>query len=299
MGARPAAAFRAAAFVLVDRGQKPAAFSLHRARIRVFGPSRARKDILRMEPISFSAPLAASLDYVEIIRHSGPAGIAVLLLLAAASVASWAIILLKIFHLRAAQKQTSAFLDAFWNSRSLEDVYEDSSAQPMSPVSQIFRAGYVELTKVTSNSNAPSPSSGAQPGTAQGTPEVRRLGDTGGLENIERALRRASVAELTRLESKTSFLATVGSASPFVGLFGTVWGIMGAFQDIYVQGNANLATVAKPISEALIATAVGLFAAIPAVVAYNFFLSKIKVLEGEMETFSSDFLNIVKRHFFK
>ena len=248
-----------------------------------------------MEPISFSAPLAASLDYVEIIRHSGPAGIAVLLLLAASSIASWAIILLKIFHLRAAQKQTSAFLDAFWNSKSLEDVYEDSAAQPMSPVSQIFRAGYVELTKVTSNSNAPAPASAAQ----QGAPEARRLGDTGGLENIERALRRASVAELTRLESKTSFLATVGSAAPFVGLFGTVWGIMGAFQDIYVQGNANLATVAKPISEALIATAVGLFAAIPAVVAYNFFLSKIKVLEGEMETFSSDFLNIVKRHFFK
>jgi len=107
------------------------------------------------------------------------------------------------------------------------------------------------------------------------------------------------VAEGTYLESKVAFLATTGSAAPFVGLFGTVWGIMRAFQDIYQQGNANLATVAKPISEALIATAVGLFAAIPAVVAYNFFLSKINVLRSEMESFSSDFLNIVKRHFFK
>ena len=244
------------------------------------------------------APLAASLDYVDIIRHSGPIGIGVLLLLVGASVASWAIIAIKHFHLRDAQRQTVRFLDFFWQSKRLEDVYEEAEKLATSPISQLFRAGYVELTKVTANSNAPAPAtSGGEPGTP--TPLPMKAADTDGLENIERALRRASVAELTYLEAKTSFLATVGSAAPFVGLFGTVWGIMGAFQDIYLQGNANLATVAKPISEALIATAVGLFAAIPAVVAYNFFLSKIKVLEGEMESFSSDFLNIVKRHFFK
>ena len=240
-----------------------------------------------------SAPLgAAGLDYFDIVLNSGPIGIGVLLLLVGASIASWAIIAIKYFHLRDAHRQTVRFLDFFWQSKRLEDVYAEAEKLSTSPISQLFRAGYVELTKVTSNSAAPTKAD-------QSAPAPGKVADTAGLVNIERALRRASVSELTYLESKVSFLATVGSAAPFVGLFGTVWGIMGAFQDIYLQGNANLATVAKPISEALIATAVGLFAAIPAVVAYNFFLSKIKVLEGEMESFSSDFLNIVKRHFFR
>ena len=232
--------------------------------------------------LQLAAPLAAGLNYLEVIRHSGPVGIFVLLLLLGASVASWAIIALKYFHVRQAQKQSVEFLDIFWQSKRLDAIYQAAEKLSVSPISQVFRAGYIELSKVTA-----------------GTPEGAERQDLGGIENIERALRRASVAELTYLESKVAFLATTGSAAPFVGLFGTVWGIMGAFQDIYLQGNANLATVAKPISEALIATAVGLFAAIPAVVAYNYFLSKIKVLESEMESFSSDFLNIVKRHFFK
>lgn len=147
-----------------------------------------------------------------------------------------------------------------------------------SPVSQVFRAGYVELAKLTGE------------GTGGKV-------DSDGLENIERALRRAATSELTHLEAQTPFLGTTAAAAPFVGLFGTVWGIMRAFNEIYVAGNANLATVAKPISEALIATAVGLFAAIPAVVAYNHFVSRIKVLDAEMANFASDFLNIVKRHF--
>jgi len=231
----------------------------------------------------FAPPLAASLDYAEIIRHSGPVGIFVLLLLLGASIASWAIIGIKYFHLRQAQRQSVDFLDTFWQSKRLDAIYQAAEKLTVSPISQVFRAGYIELSKVTAN----------------GSTEGGERYDLGGIENVERALRRASVAEVTYLESKVAFLATTGSTAPFVGLFGTVWGIMGAFQDIYLQGNANLATVAKPISEALIATAVGLLAAIPAVVAYNFFLSKIKVLESEMESFSSDFLNIVKRHFFK
>ncbi|MGI5862358.1 MAG: protein TolQ [Myxococcales bacterium] len=232
--------------------------------------------------LQLAAPLAAGLNYLEVIKHSGPIGIFVLLLLLGASVASWAIIALKYFHLRQAQKQSVEFLDIFWQSKRLDAIYQAAEKLSASPISQVFRAGYIELSKVTA-----------------GAPEGAERQDLDGIENIERALRRASVAELTYLESKVAFLATTGTTAPFVGLFGTVWGIMGAFQDIYLQGNANLATVAKPISEALIATAVGLFAAIPAVVAYNFFLSKIKVLESEMESFSSDFLNIVKRHFFK
>ncbi|HEY3449923.1 MAG TPA: protein TolQ [Myxococcales bacterium] len=232
------------------------------------------------------APFAAGLNYLEIVTHSGPIGIFVLALLLVASIASWAIILIKYLHLRQAQQQSAQFLDAFWQSKRLDAIYQAAEKLSMSPVSQVFRAGYIELSKVTSQPTSDAPS------------EVRNE-LAGGIENVERALRRAMIAEGTYLESKVAFLATTGSAAPFVGLFGTVWGIMGAFQDIYVQGNANLATVAKPISEALIATAVGLFAAIPAVIAYNFFLSKINVLRSEMESFSSDFLNIVKRHFFK
>jgi biopolymer transport protein TolQ len=148
----------------------------------------------------------------------------------------------------------------------------------------VFRAGYVELSKVT-----------AQKKDAEAGGMHDELG---GIENVERALKRAAASEVTNLEAQVPFLGTTASAAPFVGLFGTVWGIMRAFHDIYRIGNANLATVARPISEALIATAVGLFAAIPAVVAYNYFVSKIRVLDSEMTNFSNDFLNIVRRHFF-
>ena len=112
--------------------------------------------------------------------------------------------------------------------------------------------------------------------------------ELGGIENVERALKRAAASEVTHLEGQIPFLGTTASAAPFVGLFGTVWGIMRAFHEIYRMGNANLATVARPISEALIATAVGLFAAIPAVVAYNFFVSRIRVLDSEMTNFSNE-----------
>ncbi|AKU90339.1 protein TolQ [Vulgatibacter incomptus] len=224
--------------------------------------------------------LAAGIDYAEAIRAGGPVGWMVLIVLLLASGWSWAIIVRKVLQMRQAQGQSVAFLEAFWQSRRLDEIYAKADSLKDSPVSQVFRAGYVELVKLTGD------------GT---TGKV----DGDGLENIERALRRAATAELTHLERHIAFLGTTASASPFVGLFGTVWGIMRAFSEIYAAGNANLATVAKPISEALIATAVGLFAAIPAVVAYNHFVSRIKILDSEMANFASDFLNIVKRHFAK
>ena len=119
----------------------------------------------------------------------------------------------------------------------------------------------------------------------------------GDIDNIARSLRRAQQSEVTSLESMVPFLATTGSTAPFVGLFGTVWGIMNSFISIGAQKNASLDVVAPGIAEALIATAIGLVAAIPAVMAYNFFVRKISVLSGEMESFSSDMLNIVRRHF--
>jgi biopolymer transport protein TolQ len=147
----------------------------------------------------------------------------------------------------------------------------------------VFKAGYIELSKIKGSE------------TQQGD-KASWLGD---MQSIERALQRAEASETTHLESMVAFLATTGSAAPFVGLFGTVWGIMNSFRAIGEKGAANLATVAPGIAEALIATAIGLMAAIPAVVAYNYFLRRIKVLTSEMDAFSNDFLNITKRHFFK
>jgi len=224
--------------------------------------------------------LAAGIDYFDAIRSGGPVGWATLVILLFASGWSWAIIFRKLHQIRVAQRQSVVFLEAFWNSRRLDDIYAKADSLKESPVSQVFRAGYVELVKLTGEGTS---------GKVDGD----------GLENIERALRRAATSELTHLERHIPFLGTTAAASPFVGLFGTVWGIMRAFSEIYAMGNANLATVAKPISEALIATAVGLFAAIPAVVAYNHFVSRIKILDSEMANFTADFLNIVKRHFAK
>jgi biopolymer transport protein TolQ len=152
---------------------------------------------------------------------------------------------------------------------------------------EVFDAGYRELTRLLKGSGGTSKSS-----QESSPPEIK----AGGLENVGRALRKAQTQVITELESALTFLATTGSTAPFIGLFGTVWGIMGAFRNIGATGSANLATVAPGIAEALIATAVGLFAAIPAVVAYNYFLNWVKVLASEMENFSSDFLNIIERH---
>ncbi len=237
---------------------------------------------------STGLPLAAAgeggLDYLEIATNSGPIGMGVLALLLGASAVSWAIIIKKWLQIRRAQDQSVKFLETFWQSKRLDAIYQAAESLGASPLSHVFRAGYVELSKVTAQKKEVDPGAMSD--------------QLGGIENVERALKRAAASEVTTLERQVPFLGTTASAAPFVGLFGTVWGIMRAFHDIYRMGNANLATVAKPISEALIATAVGLFAAIPAVVAYNFFISKIRVLDSEMTNFSNDFLNIVRRHFF-
>jgi biopolymer transport protein TolQ len=233
-----------------------------------------------------TSPPNTGIDYWAVVTGGSPVVVSVLGLLLLASVVSWAIIVRKALHLGAAQRQSARFLSIFWQAKRLDAIYQEAEAFPLSPVSQVFRAGYVELSKVTQAVEE-------ERGSAAMSEHLS------GMENVERALKRATNAELTQLEDTIPFLATVAAAAPFVGLFGTVWGIMGAFHDITAAGNATLPTVAKPISEALIATAVGLFAAIPAVVAYNFFSARLRLLENEMTNFSSDFLNILKRHFFK
>lgn len=228
---------------------------------------------------------SSEIDILALITHSGPVVTAVLIILVLFSIGSWAVIIYKLIQFRRAFIKTSGFINMFWESRRLDEIYENSARYLDSPVARVFRAGYNEMIKVKKK-------------LEKKEGEVGSMGDElSGLDNITRAMKRSHTAEITHLESLVPFLATTGSTAPFIGLFGTVWGIMIAFQDIGKMGSANLATVAPGISEALIATATGLAAAIPAVIAYNYFNSKIKVLDAEMESFTSDFLNIIKRHF--
>jgi len=233
----------------------------------------------------FASPmLLASMNYLEILSDASVLELVVLALLLGVSVFSWAIIALKSRQLSAARAQSLTFLDTFWKASRLDAIYQSAKTLEASPLSKVFCAGYDELNRLAQTKNG---EDGAL---------AERLG---GIENVERALTRASTAQITELEHNVSFLGTIGSAAPFVGLFGTVVGILNAFNAIAEQGNATLATVAAPVGNALFATAAGLFAAIPAVVAYNSFVSRIRVFDTEMSNFSADFLNIVKRHFFK
>lgn len=197
----------------------------------------------------------------------------VLFVLVLMSVVCWAIILQKWFRVRAASKQSARFLDLFWRSKRLDAVYEQSGKFTRSPVAEVFKAGYQELAKVTGSGNKDDAA-----------------------DNLSRSLRRAALVESTNLERYVAFLATTGSTAPFIGLFGTVWGILLAFQKLGTAKQATIQVVGPDIAHALIATAVGLVAAIPAVMAYNYFNSRIRVLNAEMENFSADFMNIVKRH---
>jgi len=204
----------------------------------------------------------------------------VLLALVFMSMACWAIIFQKYFRLRAAARQSAKFLDMFWASKRLDTVYEKSGLFRRSPVAEVFKAGYQELARLT----AAEEKKGSGGMMADAT------------DNLTRTLRRASAVESTGLERYVTFLATTGATAPFIGLFGTVWGILRAFQKLGHTKAATIDVVGPDIAHALIATAVGLFAAIPAVIAFNYFNSSIRVLNTEMENFSADFLNIVKRH---
>ncbi|MCU0700293.1 MAG: MotA/TolQ/ExbB proton channel family protein [Myxococcaceae bacterium] len=228
--------------------------------------------------------ILASLNLVDVLKGASAIELLVLLLLAIASAYSWALIGMKALQLRKARAESVTFLDTFWKSNRLDAIYGSAQKLEASPLARVFRSGYEELSKLAQHKQ-----------NAEGAMSER----LGGIENVERSLQRASLQEITTLEAHVSFLGTVGSTAPFVGLFGTVMGILGAFNEIAEKGNATITTVAAPIGNALLATAAGLFAAIPAVVAYNSFLSRIKIFDTEMANFSNDFLNIVKRHFFK
>ena len=235
--------------------------------------------------------ITSTNDIFALIINSGLVVKSVLIILLLLSAVSWAIIATKWRLIVKARRESKNFLDLFWKGRRLDDIYEKSKGFKNSSVSSVFRAGYIELVNLKSSPKK----------KKDETKDVSRLttADVGEIENIERALKRQEGEELTNLERMVPFLATTGSTAPFIGLFGTVWGIMDSFIHIGMTKDTSLAVVAPGISEALVATAFGLFAAIPAVIFYNFFVSKIRVLGNSMDTFSKDFLNIDKRHFYQ
>jgi biopolymer transport protein TolQ len=208
----------------------------------------------------------------------------VLLTLVAASVATWGIALAKGREMRRARRQSGRFIDVFWEAKNLSAIQAASADMKQSPVAQVFRAGYQELQRITR--------------LKRGNSEENDV-DFGGIETVQRAMQRARTQEVTRLERGLTFLATTASTAPFVGLFGTVWGIMTAFMGLSTTTSSSIQAVAPGIAEALVATAVGLAAAIPAVVMYNRFARQLRVLTAEMDTFGAEFLNIAERHFLK
>ena len=242
-------------------------------------------------------PVPTSNDIVQMILQAGPMVRFVLLLLLFFSITSWAIIFAKYRSIRKARKESADFLDLFWNSRGLSEGFAASKRLRYSPIARVFRVAYIELKKVSKSQSSSASASASEGG--DGTDEALLSQKMVAVDNIKRALRRAVNMELTGLGKAIPFLATTGNTTPFIGLFGTVWGIMNAFRGIGLRGSASLAVVAPGISEALIATAAGLAAAIPAVVAYNYFMNKVRVLESEMHVFSADFLNLIERDLMK
>ena len=225
------------------------------------------------------------LSITDMIMHAGPMGQMVMLTLLLFSLASWSIIFMKTRMFKKAIRETDDFLEAFWSSKTLNDANDAAEAHPLSPEAAVFQAGFSELQKINKIRSR-------EESSTENEPLEMQLAT---MDNLKRSIRKAESQEVADLGRSLSFLATTGSATPFIGLFGTVWGIMSSFHDIGMRGSASLAVVAPGISEALVATAAGLAVAIPAVIAYNYFANQLGDIENEMHNFSTDFLNLVER----
>ena len=245
--------------------------------------------VLALQLESGSPSRASAGDFAQLILAASPIVKFVMVLLLLFSVISWGIILYKWWTFRGIEKQTATFLEVFRKSAKFSEVQAVCPSLAASPLVGMFQAGYAELTaqlRLAQQSVAPS-----SPGTPAPRPTLKSI------TAVDRSLLRASSIEVNKLETRVTFLATTASITPFIGLFGTVWGIMTAFMNIGMQGSTDLAVVSTPIAEALIATALGLFAAIPAVYFYNHFTSKVKTYASEMDDFALEFLNISERNF--
>ncbi len=226
-----------------------------------------------------------TIGVVDLILNAGPVAKFVLVVLGIFSVVCWALIVEKWWQFRRTKKETMRFVKAFREGRRFSVVYTAAKKCRESPLAQLYVAASQEVA-----------------GGAPVAEMVDHLLDdpeeslnAERLEAVDRAMRRAAAGEIAQMERYLPFLATTASTAPFIGLFGTVWGVMESFRGIGSQGSASLAVVAPGISEALIATAAGLGAAIPAVIAYNFFVNRVKRWASEMEGFSMDLLNLFIR----
>jgi biopolymer transport protein TolQ len=226
---------------------------------------------------------------LDLLSHTTNVSRFVLLILAVLSIASWAVILYKLWTYKRAERQTAQFVDVFRRSNKFSEVQAVCGSLGASPLVGLFQAGYAELT---AQLRAHSPAAdAANPQSAAGRPTLKSL------TAVDRSLMRASGIEVNKLERRLPLLATTASVSPFIGLFGTVWGIMTAFLSIGQTGSTSLSVVGTPIAEALIATAFGLAAAIPALVAYNHLSNRVRLFASEMDDFAMEFLNIAERNF--
>ena len=246
--------------------------------------------LLALQVQDGSAPLAGSGDVIRLFRDTGPLNQAVLALLFLFSVASWAIVIHKTWSFRIAAGQTEKFLEVFRKSSKFSEVQAVCPTLPASPLVGVFQAGYAEMNAQFRHTSGVAPAP-ANPPVPAARPTLKSL------EAVDRALIRAGSTEVNKLEKRLTFLATTASVTPYIGLFGTVIGIMIAFGRIGATGSTNLAIVAPGISEALIATATGLFAAIPATYFYNHFTNRVKIFSSAMDDFALEFLNIVERNF--
>lgn len=216
------------------------------------------------------------LSIFSLISSSDIIGKSVMLMLLIASIWSWAIILDKIFKLAQVQRRMKSFENVFWSGGVLEQLYESIKRSVNNPLALIFVSAMDECKSLNT----------------KGLSDALKNNHK---ERITSAMYLAQNREVEKLEKNLSFLATVGSSAPFVGLFGTVWGIMHSFQSIATSKNTSLAVVAPGIAEALLATAIGLFAAIPAVIFYNYLISRITLINNKIEDFSSELNSILSK----
>ena len=219
------------------------------------------------------------------VAEAGPIVKLVLLTLLIFSVISWAIIIYKMLLLRKVEKEGAIFYDLFWDKSQFSVIADLTKNYANSPLTTLFDSAYKELKTIMSEAGP----------TEKETATITRTD----LERIRRILTKQGAMETAKLEYAVPFLATTGNTAPFIGLFGTVWGIMNSFRGIGAKGSANLAVVAPGISEALVATAMGLIVAIPAVVGYNHLLSRTGRIARDIDNFSSDLINVIEKQLIK
>jgi len=250
--------------------------------------------VLAFQAMGGPDPGAGGVDFVKLIADSTWLSKSVLLILLLFSAVSWGIILYKVWQYRRAARDTGTFLQVFRKSTKFSEVQSITASVPASPLVGMFQAGYAELNTQLRHPSARGPANlEAETKPVAGTPRPTLRS----LDAVDRALLRATSVEVSKLEKRVTFLATTASITPFIGLFGTVIGIMMAFSRIGAEGSTSLPVVAPGIADALLGTAAGLFAAVPAVYFYNDFTNRVKEFASQMDDFALEFLNISERNF--